>query len=97
MLFASPAAAADWEEIGMWTGAGAASLIYTPLKLASCVVLGVGGGLSYAVTIPMDNTDLSQEIMQWGWAGDWMIRPEHLTMDETPEFIGFDDEVRFLE
>ena len=87
----------EWDEVGMWTGAGFASLIYTPLKLVTCVVLGIGGGLSYAVTAPMDNMELSEEILAWGYNGDWMIRPEHLLLEETPQIIGFDDEIRFIE
>jgi hypothetical protein len=91
------AQAMDGAEAGLWTGAVFGSLLYTPLKGVFALLMGLGGGLSYAVTIPMDNTDLSNQILGWGFYGDWMLRPEHLVLDEYPQFVGFDEEVRFID
>lgn len=88
--------AEDWEEIGLWSAAAFGDLLYIPAKAIVLLGCALGAGLSYAVTIPMDNTDLSEEIFGWGLYGDWSLRPEHVVFDEYPQIIGFDQEVRFL-
>ena len=79
----------------MWVGAGACSILYLPAKAIVALGMGIGGGASYAYTYFTDEMDLSQQIIGWGYYGDWLIRPEHLTLDEYPEIIGFSEEIPF--
>ena len=90
------ALAADGKEIGMWAGAGFCSLIYTPAKAATFLALGIAGGLSGLVTVPLGESNISEDIIKMGFYGDWLIRPDHLLGEDYPHIISFDEEIRFL-
>ena len=81
---------------GLWIGAGACSLIYTPLKLAFFLLMGITGALSIFVTAPTDRMDVTQRIYGWGFYGDWLVRPDHFTEEHFPQFIGLEEEIRFV-
>ena len=97
IIFSLPhkARAIDWAQAGLWTGAGAASILYLPLKGVFMVLMAFGGGSSYGVTYFIDQMDFSEQIVKWGFYGDYLLRPEHLVLEEYPQFIGFDEEIHF--
>src|SRR5262245_10241298 len=96
LTWARPALAADGEEIGLWIASGFLSLIYTPFKAAFFLIMGIGGGLSTMVTVPIDEVEASTKVIKWGFYGDWLIRPDHLRQEATPRFIGFEEKIRFV-
>ena len=63
---------------GYIAGSGFSSLIYTPIKIASALLLGITGGLSLMGTIPAGAEQKSIDIVKTGMSGDWWISPEHL-------------------
>ncbi len=94
---AAPAAhAEDRSNVGLWISCGFIDLLYTPIKATFFVTMGVGGGLSAMVTVPMDRTEVSTRIIEWGYYGDWLVRPDHFSRGAWPNFIGFEKEIRFL-
>ena len=88
---------ANSNQTGWWIGAGVTSLVYTPLKTAFALVLGITGGLSMIGTVPSGDTDVSIQIVKWGMYGDWIIRPDHLQGFSPVKFVGTTDHMRFVE
>ncbi|GEM_PF-3201211 len=70
--------AASASEVGYIAGSGFTSLIYTPIKFASALFLGIIGGLSLLGTVPAGVQDHSAAIVKTGYSGDWWISPSHL-------------------
>ncbi|MEE9424721.1 MAG: hypothetical protein V3V18_07045 [Methylococcales bacterium] len=66
-------------EIGYIAGSGFSSLIYTPLKFASALALGIPGALSLLGTVPANAEEQSIKIVKFGLSGDWWISPDHLS------------------
>ena len=83
-------------ETGLWIGGAVCSLLYTPLKAAFFLLMGITGGLSIFFTAPTDRMDVSQKIFGWGFYGDWLVRPDHFSENKFPQFIGVDEEIRFV-
>jgi len=83
-------------QTGLWIGASVCSLLYLPSKLAVFLVLGISGALTIFVTAPMDRMDISQRLYNWGFYGDWLVRPDHFTEEKFPQIIGVDEEIRFV-
>lgn len=70
--------AADAAEIGYIVGSGFTSLIYTPIKGAYALLMGVTGGLSLMATLPANKHDISIDLVNLGIGGDWWVSPDHL-------------------
>jgi len=83
-------------QTGLWIGASVCSLLYLPLKTAFFLLMGISGALSVFVTAPMDRMDVSQRLYGWGFYGDWLVRPDHFSEEKFPQFIGVDEEIRFV-
>jgi hypothetical protein len=94
---APPARASDQTQVGLWIASGFIDLLYTPTKTCFFFLMGVGGGLSAIVTVPMSRMDISAQIIKWGFYGDWLVRPDHFSYGEWPQFVGFEDEIRFVD
>jgi hypothetical protein len=59
-------------------GSGFSSLLYTPIKFASALILGITGGLSLIGTVPTGSEKNSIDIVKLGISGDWWVSPDHL-------------------
>lgn len=79
--------AVEASEVGYMAGSGFGSLIYTPIKFASALVIGIVGGLSLMGTVPADAQHHSVNIVKAGWSGDWWITPDHLRGEQSFEFM----------
>ncbi len=88
-----PVHAAD---VSGWVGAGICSLIYTPVKTAFALLMGITGGLSMIATVPAGDTSASAQIVKWGMYGDWLIRPDHLYGQNPVRFVGTGNRARFV-
>lgn len=88
---------ANSEQIGWWVGAGFTSLLYTPVKTAFALLMGITGGLSMMGTVPSGDTQVSAQIVKWGMYGDWIIRPDHLQGYSSVKFLGTTDRMRFVQ
>ncbi len=88
---------ANNDQIGLWTGAGFCSLLYTPVKTAFALLMGITGGLSMMGTVPSGDTNVSIQMVKWGMYGDWIIRPDHLQGYSPVKFVGTDDKMRFVQ
>ncbi len=88
---------ANSDEIGWWVGAGFTSLLYTPVKTAFALLMGITGGLSMMGTVPSGDTEVSEQIVKWGMYGDWIIRPDHLQGYSPVNFVGTTDRMRFVQ
>jgi hypothetical protein len=89
-----PVQAAD---VPGWIGAGFCSLIYTPMKTAFALLMGITGGLSMIATVPAGDTSASAQIVKWGMYGDWLIRPDHLYGQSPVRFVGTGNRARFVD
>ncbi|MGH8475992.1 MAG: hypothetical protein ACRER2_09510 [Methylococcales bacterium] len=96
VLVLSPVNESQAANAGEWVGAGLCSLIYTPIKTAFAVLMGVTGGLSLIATVPAGDTNASSQIVEWGMHGDWLIRPDHLNGRSDIKFVGTTDQARFV-
>ncbi|MEE9412038.1 MAG: hypothetical protein V3V22_03190, partial [Methylococcales bacterium] len=74
----SASQAVEASEAGYIVGSGFSSLIYTPIKFASALILGIPGGLSLMGTVPAGAEKHSIDIVKLGMSGDWWISPDHL-------------------
>jgi len=88
---------ANTEQMGWWVGAGFSSLLYTPVKTAFALIMGITGGLSMMGTVPSGDTYVSTQIIKWGIYGDWIIRPDHLQGYSPVKFVGTTDRMRFIQ
>jgi hypothetical protein len=88
---------ANTDQMGWWVGAGLSSLVYTPIKTAFALLMGITGGLSMMGTVPSGDTDVSAQIVKWGMYGDWIIRPDHLQGSSPVKFVGTTDSMRFVQ
>lgn len=88
---------ADAGQVGWWTGAGFCSLLYTPVKTAFALLMGITGGLSMIGTVPSGDTHVSTQIVKWGMYGDWLIRPDHLRGQSPVQFVGTTGRMRFVQ
>ncbi|MGH8547943.1 MAG: hypothetical protein ACRERU_04985 [Methylococcales bacterium] len=79
-----------------WVGAGICSVLYTPVKTAFALLMGITGGLSMIATVPAGDTKASAQIVKWGMYGDWLIRPDHLYGQNPVKFIGTENRARFV-
>jgi hypothetical protein len=89
LLVPSQAGAEDrWAvtEFALGTTAAALNLAYGPVKVVFAVLGGVTGSLAWMLTGGDD--DVARAIIQPALRGDYMIRPENLTGDESLEFYG---------
>jgi len=59
-------------------GSGFGSLLYTPIKFASALILGITGGLSLIGTVPTGSEKNSIDIVKLGMSGDWWVSPDHV-------------------
>ncbi|MEE9424722.1 MAG: hypothetical protein V3V18_07050 [Methylococcales bacterium] len=59
-------------------GSGFGSLLYTPIKFASALILGITGGLSLIGTVPTGSEKNSIDIVKLGISGDWWVSPDHV-------------------
>lgn len=73
--------------VGYVAGSAFSSLIYTPIKFASALIMGIGGGLSLMGTIPAGAEQESIKIVKTGMSGDWWVSPEHLSGRRQFKFI----------
>ncbi len=96
MLGVTPAKPVNASEVVEWAGAGFCSLLYTPLKTAFGLLMGITGGLSMIATVPADETATSAQIVKWGLYGDWLIRPDHLRGESPVRFVGTGNDARFV-
>ncbi|MEE9346065.1 MAG: hypothetical protein V3U88_10715 [Methylococcales bacterium] len=69
--------AMEASEIGYIAGSSIGSLIYTPIKFASALMLGIPGGLSLMGTAPVGAEKHSIDIVKLAMSGDWWISPDH--------------------
>ncbi|MFW5443409.1 MAG: hypothetical protein ACKE51_03760 [Methylococcaceae bacterium] len=88
---------ANAEPVGWWVGAGFTSLLYTPVKTAFALLMGITGGLSMMATVPAGDADVSSQIVRWGMYGDWLIRPDHLQGYSPVKFVGTTNRMRFVQ
>lgn len=88
---------ANNDQVGWWVGAGFSSLLYTPVKTAFALIMGITGGLSMIGTVPSGDTQVSEQIIKWGIYGDWIIRPDHLQGHSPVNFVGTTDRMRFVQ
>ena len=88
---------ANTNQAGWWVGAGFCSLLYTPLKTAFALLMGVTGGLTMMATVPSGDTNVSTQIVKWGMYGDWLIRPDHLLGYSPVKFVGTNNAMRFVQ
>jgi hypothetical protein len=88
---------ANSDQVGWWIGAGFTSLLYTPVKTAFALLMGITGGLSMMGTVPSGDTEVSEQIVKWGMYGDWIIRPDHLQGYNPVNFVGTTDNMRFVQ
>lgn len=65
-------------DIGYAIGSGFGTLIYTPLKLASALFMGVTGGISLMGTVLAGAEQQSIDFVKLGMSGDWWVAPEHV-------------------
>ncbi|MGH8500789.1 MAG: hypothetical protein ACRERV_18545 [Methylococcales bacterium] len=96
LLALSPVKQSHASNAGAWVGAGFCSLIYTPVKTAFAILMGVTGGLSLIATVPAGDTSASAQIVKWGLYGDWLIRPDHLSGQNSIKFVGTGNKARFV-
>ncbi|MCI0653656.1 MAG: hypothetical protein L0Y39_04160 [Methylococcaceae bacterium] len=96
LLALSPVNQSHASNAGAWVGAGFCSLIYTPVKTAFAILMGVTGGLSLIATVPAGDTSASAQIVKWGMFGDWLIRPDHLSGQSDIKFVGTGNRARFV-
>ncbi|MEE9396949.1 MAG: hypothetical protein V3V31_08040 [Methylococcales bacterium] len=80
--------AVETSEMGYIAGSGFTSLIYTPIKGAFALLLGVTGGLSLMATVPANKSDISIELVNLGFGGDWWVSPDHLRGKRDLKFSG---------
>ena len=99
LLFFAPVqkSYANSDQVGWWIGAGFTSLLYTPVKTAFALLMGITGGLSMIGTVPSGDTDVSIQLVEWGMYGDWLIRPDHLQGHSPVQFVGTTGKMRFVE
>ena len=88
---------ANSDQVGWWIGAGFTSLLYTPVKTAFALLMGITGGLSMMGTVPSGDAEVSEQIVKWGMYGDWIIRPDHLQGYSPVNFVGTTDNMRFVQ
>ena len=81
---AQASAAAD---AGYYVGSGFGSLLYTPIKFASAIFMGVSGGLSLMGTVPAGAEQHSIDFVKLGMSGDWWISPDHLRGERPLQFM----------
>lgn len=74
-------------DIGYAVGSGFGTLIYTPLKLASAVFMGVTGGISLMGTVLAGAEQHSIDFVKLGMSGDWWVAPDHLSGDRQFHFM----------
>ena len=91
------AMAKDNTQAGLWVGCAFIDLLYTPMKATFFLLMGISGGLSAMVTVPLDRVDISAQMIKWGFYGDWLVRPDHFSDGYMPQFVGFDEEIRFIQ
>ncbi|MGR9109069.1 MAG: hypothetical protein ACU843_19320 [Gammaproteobacteria bacterium] len=96
VLVFSPAKPSHAADVSDWVGAGICSILYTPLKTAFAVLMGVTGGLSLIATVPAGDVEASAQIVRWGVYGDWLIRPDHLYGQTPVRLIGTGNRAHFL-
>lgn len=70
--------ASDVSNAGYIAGSGFSSLLYTPIKGAYALLMGVTGGLSLMATIPANKPSISLDLVNIGIGGDWWVSPNHL-------------------
>ncbi|MCK5829197.1 MAG: hypothetical protein KAH20_02740 [Methylococcales bacterium] len=75
-------------DYGYIAGSGFTSLIYTPLKGAYALLMGVTGGLSLMATMPANKSDISLDLVNLGIGGDWWVSPDHLRGNRPLHFNG---------
>ena len=80
--------AMEASDIGYIVGSGFSSLIYTPIKFASALALGIPGALSLLGTVPTNTEEQSINIVKLGLSGDWWISPDHLRGTRSFRFFG---------
>ena len=71
---------------GIQIGAGLASLLYTPTKVAYAGLGVVVGGLGWVFS--GGDGQVAVDIMQPSFRGDYLIRPAHLRGEEPIHFVG---------
>ncbi len=81
--------ASDGSNIGYMVGSGFSSLLYTPIKGAYAIVMGVTGGLSLMATLPASRSDISLDLVNLGFGGDWWVSPDHLRGKRPLHFNGY--------
>jgi hypothetical protein len=96
LLVLSPVQKSHASDGGAWVGAGFCSLLYTPIKTAFALLMGITGGLSMIATVPAGDTEASAQIVRWGIYGDWLIRPDHLRGQSPVVFVGTGRRARFV-
>jgi len=55
---------ANSDQVGWWIGAGFTSLLYTPIKTAFALLMGITGGLSMMGTVPSGDAGVSTQIVK---------------------------------
>lgn len=75
-------------EFGLGTGAVLCTFVYGTVKVLYAAVGTVTGGLGYVFS--GGSTDVARKIIQPAVRGDYVITPEHLTMERTLVFAGAD-------
>lgn len=76
----------DEDSTGIRIGAGLASLLYTPTKVAYASLGVVVGGLGWIFS--GGDGQVALDIMQPSFRGDYLIRPTHLRGTEPIRFVG---------
>ena len=71
-------------------GAGALTLLYTPVKLAYALTAVPLGGLVYVWSL--GDMEMSKRVMLSGTQGDFVVTPEHLRGERRFNFVGSADE-----
>lgn len=96
LLLSTPMKPSHAADAAGWVGAGLCSLMYTPVKTAFALLMGITGGLSMIATVPAGDINASAQIVKWGMYGDWLIRPDHLYGQSPVKFIGTENQARFV-
>ena len=72
------------------TGSALCSIVYGPLKIGYAVVGTAISGLAWVFT--GGSTDVAAPIFYASVRGDYVVTPEHLTLERPLEFVGRDPE-----
>ncbi|UCE86222.1 MAG: hypothetical protein JSU66_00295 [Deltaproteobacteria bacterium] len=70
------------------TGSALCSLVYGPLKIGYALVGTTISGLAWVFT--GGSTDVAAPILYASVRGDYVVTPEHLTLERPLEFVGRD-------